>query len=240
MEASATRQTLPFVIVAAVAVTVFCLVGIGAIMGWIPTSIGSGSGVTPAVQAPAPPKAQAGDTAPAAPVPAQPKVLAQVDKPAPVPVAKQAKLRPKPVARSEPPQQVAKVEPAQPAVAEVAPPPPVVAATCRECAVIEEVREVEKAGDASGVGAVGGAVVGGVLGRQVGRGSGRDIATVVGAIGGGIAGHQIEKQVKKTKQYQISVRYEDGSQGLFTQDTPPSWRPGDKVKVVNGILEPRN
>ncbi|MBI3044803.1 MAG: glycine zipper 2TM domain-containing protein [Betaproteobacteria bacterium] len=227
-------------ITAAIAVTLFSLVGIGAIMGWIPTSVGGGSAVTPTAQPPASSKTQADAGTPVATAPAQPAVIAEPEKRAPAPAARRAKPRSKPVARSEPPQQVAKVEPAQPAVAEVAPPPLVVAATCRECAVVEEVREVEKAGDASGVGAVGGAVVGGVLGRQVGRGTGRDIATVVGAIGGGIAGHQIEKQVKKTKQYQISVRYEDGSQGLFTQDTPPSWRAGDKVKVVNGILEPRN
>jgi len=52
----------------------------------------------------------------------------------------------------------------------------------RECAVIEEVREVEKAGTASGAGAVGGAVVGGVLGHQMGGGRGKDVATVLGVL----------------------------------------------------------
>jgi outer membrane lipoprotein SlyB len=114
-----------------------------------------------------------------------------------------------------------------------------VAAICRECAVIEAVREVEKAGQASGGGAVAGAVVGGVLGHQVGGGRGKDVATVLGAIGGGVAGHQIEKNVRTTKEYQIVVRYEDGTQGLFTQDTPPNWRPGDKVKIINGAIQDR-
>jgi outer membrane lipoprotein SlyB len=215
MEAPVARQIHPFVIVAAIAVTVFCLVGIGAVLGWIPTSIGGGR------------------TTPAAPAPEQPQAQAEAVKPVvPKPVARQAKPHPQPVIRAEPPQQVPQ---------EVAPPPPpVVAAICRECAVIEEVREVEKAGQASGGGAVAGAVVGGVLGHQVGGGRGKDVATVLGAIGGGVAGHQIEKNVKKTKEYQIVVRYEDGTKGLFTQDTPPNWRPGDKVKIIDGAIRDRS
>jgi outer membrane lipoprotein SlyB len=231
MEVPVARQTHPFVIVAAIAVTVFCLVGIGAVMGWIPTSI-SGGGIAPAAQAPEQPEAQSDAAGPLAQAPAQPKAQAEAGQSAvPNPVARQAKPQPKPVARAEPP---------RPVVQDVVPPPPpVVAAVCRECAVIEAVREVEKAGQASGGGAVAGAVVGGVLGHQVGGGRGKDVATVLGAIGGGVAGHQIEKNVKTTKEYQIVVRYEDGTQGLFTQSTPPSWRPGDKVKIIDGAIRDR-
>lgn len=202
MEAQAARQTHPLLIIAAVAVTLFSVAGIGAMMGWIPTSTGS--------QAPAEAQAPA---APAA-APAMPESR---------PVAKAApKPKPKPIAAAVPP-----------------PPAPMVAAICRECAVIEEVREIEKAGSASGAGAVGGALVGGVIGHQVGRGRGKDVATVLGAIGGGLAGNQIEKNAKKTMEYQISVRYEDGTKGLFTQATPPSWRAGDKVKIINGAIQGR-
>ena len=87
--------------------------------------------------------------------------------------------------------------------------------------------------------AVGGAVVGGVIGHQMGGGRGRDVATVLGALGGGLAGNQIEKNAKKTVEYQIVVCYEDGTKGLFIQATPPSWRPGDKVKVINGVIQGR-
>jgi len=221
MEVPAARQSHPFVTVAAVAVTVFCLVGIGAVMGWIPTSVGGG-GIAPAALAPEQPIPQADTAGPLAQAPAQPKAQAEAGKPAPSPVAKQPRPQPKPVVQDV-----------------VPPPPPVVAAICRECAVIEAVREVEKAGQASGGGAVAGAVVGGVLGHQVGGGRGKDVATVLGAIGGGVAGHQIEKNVRTTKEYQIVVRYEDGTQGLFTQDTPPNWRPGDKVKIINGAIQDR-
>ena len=213
MEAQAARRTHPLVIIAAVAITLFSLVGIGAVLGWIPTSVGTpGAASTPLAQAPEQPAAQ--------PEPAKP-------------VERQPVVRPKPVVRSEPPHLAARA---------AVPPPPsvVVAAICRECAVIEEVREVEKAGQASGAGAVGGAVVGGVIGHQMGGGRGKDVATVLGVIGGGLAGNAIEKNAKKTAEYQIVVRYEDGTKGLFTQATPPSWRSGDKVKVINGVIQGRS
>jgi outer membrane lipoprotein SlyB len=213
MEAQAARQTHPLIIIAAIAITLFSLVGIGAVLGWIPTSVGNpGAASAPVALAPEQPAAQ--------PEEAKPE-----RKPA-------VKPKPKPVAKSEPLHESAR--------AAVPPPPPVVvAAICRECAVIEEVREVEKTGQASGAGAVGGAVVGGVIGHQMGGGRGKDVATVLGVIGGGLAGNAIEKNAKKTVEYQIVVRYEDGTKGLFTQATPPSWRPGDKVKVINGVIQGR-
>jgi len=201
MEAQAARHTHPLVIISAIAITLFSLVGIGAVLGWIPTSVGTpGAASTPVAQAPE--------------QPAEPKPA----------------VKPRPVVRSEPPR----------AVAVVPPPPPMVAAICRECAVIEEVREVEKAGQASGAGAVGGAVVGGVVGHQMGGGRGKDVATVLGALGGGLAGHAIEKNARTTVEYQIIIRYEDGTKGMFTQATPPSWRAGDKVKVINGMIQGRS
>ena len=212
MEAQAVRRTHPLIIIAAIAITLFSLVGIGAVLGWIPTSVGNpGAASTPVAQAPEQPAAQPEEAKPAEPKPA-------------------VKPKPRPAVRSEPPR----------AVAVVPPPPPVVAAICRECAVIEEVREVEKAGQASGAGAVGGAVVGGVVGHQVGGGRGKDLATILGALSGGLAGNAIEKNAKKTVEYQIVIRYEDGTKGLFTQPTPPSWRSGDKVKVINGVIQGRS
>jgi outer membrane lipoprotein SlyB len=204
------RRTHPLVIVAAGTVTLFSAVGIGAVMGWIPTSVG-----------------KQGDAANVAQAPEQPEAQPEAAKPS----EHKAHPAPKPLARSEPPRQLPR--------AEVAPPPGpvVVAAVCRECAVIEAVRTVEKAGQASGVGAVGGAVVGGILGHQMGSGRGKDLATILGALGGGLGGNQIEKTVKKETDYQIVVRYDDGSRGTFTQSTPPSWRKGDKVKVINGVIQ---
>jgi len=207
----APRRTHPLIIVAAGTVSLFSLVGIGAVMGWIPTTVG-----------------QSAPSAAIAPIPEQP---AQ-----PEPPKLERHAQPKPVAKSGPPRH-------EPQVAAVAPPPPpppapvVVAAICRECAVVEDVRTVEKAGQASGVGAVGGAVVGGVLGHQVGSGRGKDVATILGALGGALGGNQVEKTVKKETEYQVVVRYDDGSRGTFTQAAPPSWHKGDKVKVINGAIQ---
>jgi outer membrane lipoprotein SlyB len=215
MEAQTARATHPLIIIAAVTVTLFSLVGIGAVLGWIPTSVGNQKTAEP-------PAAIAEAPAQATPQPEAAKPAA------PKPIAKHP--RPKPVAKSEAPQPVPQAAAVPP------PPPPMVAAICRECAVIDEIREVEKAGDTSGAGAVGGAVVGGVLGHQVGRGRGKDVATILGAIGGSFAGNQIEKNAKKVTEYQIWVRYENGTKGLFVQPTPPSWRIGDKVKVIDGVI----
>ncbi len=203
MEAQAARHTHPLLIIAAIAITLFSLVGIGAVLGWIPTTVGNPAPAALAPQAAVQPE-------PAKPV--EEKRVAKHPKAAPHPAAQAALIPP--------------------------PPPPIqVAAICKQCGVIEDVREIEKAGEGSGAGAVGGAVVGGVIGHQVGSGRGRDVATVLGVIGGGFAGNQVEKTVKKTKEYQIWVRYEDGTKGMFVQATPPSWRIGDKVKVINGEIK---
>jgi outer membrane lipoprotein SlyB len=110
-------------------------------------------------------------------------------------------------------------------------------AKCAECGVIESTREVEKRGEGTGLGAVGGAVVGGLLGNQVGGGRGNDVATVVGAVGGVIAGNEIEKRVKSTKGYEVTVRFDDGSSRVISEANAPAWRTGDHVKVVAGVIQ---
>ncbi|MDP1716735.1 MAG: glycine zipper 2TM domain-containing protein [Burkholderiales bacterium] len=107
---------------------------------------------------------------------------------------------------------------------------------CAECGVIESTREVNRAGEGSGLGVVGGAVVGGLLGNQIGGGRGNQAATVVGAVGGAVAGNQIEKSVKSAKSYEITVRFDDGSSRVITEANPPAWRTGDHVKVVDGVI----
>jgi outer membrane lipoprotein SlyB len=110
-------------------------------------------------------------------------------------------------------------------------------AICAECGVVQSVLEIDAKGEGSGLGAAGGAVVGGILGHQVGGGDGKKIMTVVGAVGGAVAGNEIEKRVKTTKSYEITVRFDDGSSRVFTEANVPSWRNGDKVKVINGVIQ---
>lgn len=126
-------------------------------------------------------------------------------------------------APAQPPAQVATNAPAK--------------ARCVDCGVIESVREIDTKGAGTGIGAVGGAVAGGLLGHQVGGGRGQDIATVVGAVGGAVAGHEVEKRVKSTKSYEITVRFEDGSSRVLREESAPSWRAGDRVRVINGMIQ---
>jgi outer membrane lipoprotein SlyB len=175
--------------IAGIALTLFCAVGIAAVMGWIPNSMG-GAGDTAAVQL------QSANTA--APAAAKAHTAKAVERAAPVPVP---------------------------------------AAKCAECGVIESVREIAAKGQGSGIGAVGGAVVGGLLGNQVGGGRGKDVMTVVGAVGGAVAGNEVEKQVKATKSYEVTVRLNDGSSRVINEASAPSWRTGDKIKIVNGAIQ---
>lgn len=114
--------------------------------------------------------------------------------------------------------------------------PAPVAAVCRDCGVVESVREVAREGEASGLGAVAGGVLGAVLGNQVGGGRGKDVATVLGGVGGAVAGHQIEKSRNRQVDYEIVVRFDDGTSRVMTQPTQPAWRQGDRVRVVDGVI----
>lgn len=115
-----------------------------------------------------------------------------------------------------------------------------VPAQCANCGVIESIRVVESKGEGTGVGAVTGGVVGGILGNQVGRGSGRTAMTVVGAGAGAYAGHEIEKNVKRTTQYQIGVRMSDGGLRTFYQPSQPALGVGQKIQVTeNGLAAAR-
>lgn len=187
---------------AGIAVTLFSVAGIAAIMGWIPTSMGH---------------------------PAETTELAVPGK-LPTSVAKPvvAKTHSPPVAHTAPVPQTAPV-----VLANNAP----VRATCAECGVIESTREVSVKGEGTGLGAVGGAVVGGLLGNQVGSGRGNTAATVVGAVGGVLAGNEIEKRVKTTKGYEVTVRLDDGSSRVIHEASQPTWRTGDHVKVVGNVIQ---
>jgi len=186
----------------------FSAVGIAALMGWIPNSMG-GAGDKAAVE-----QYSANAVPPAAPI-ANRAVAprpAQADYVAP--------------ARAERGERVEHIAPAR--VAAVA--------TCVECGVIESVREIDAKGKGSGLGAVGGGVVGGLLGNQVGAGRGKDVMTVVGVVGGALAGNEVEKRVKTSKSYEVTVRMHDGSSRIISEASLPPWRTGDKVKIIDGAI----
>ena len=217
-------RTHPLLLIAALAVVLFCLVGTAAILGWLPSSVGGNAERQ---------LSEADRLALAATLPQDP---AQAPGYAAVPVA-------------PPAQQLAPVAPAPapaPAPAAAAPvkdskPTQVASAEsernwCSNCGNVESVRTITTRAEGSGLGAAGGAVVGGLLGNQIGGGSGRQLATVAGAIGGAVAGNQIEGNMKATTSYEIRVRLDDGTLRTFRQNSQPQWRSGDRVRIVKGRL----
>jgi outer membrane lipoprotein SlyB len=224
-------------ILAALAVVLFCLVGTAAVLGWLPSSIGSTAGsrtlneADRAALASSLPAAPAPATAPLAPAPqplASPQAPAQLyaAQPAPLPAAAVA---------------------AQPA--DIAPPPVheharstgLAAAEarshwCANCGNIESIRTITTRARGSGVGAGAGAVLGGLLGHQIGGGNGRSLATVAGAVGGAVVGNQVEGNMHATTSYEIRVRLDDGTLRTFHQGAQPSWRTGERVRIVKGHL----
>jgi outer membrane lipoprotein SlyB len=228
METSTSRLH-PLLTAAAISVTVFSAVGVAAIAGLIPNSKGGTKEATPvaAIEAPA-----------AQPAPAPAPVVQPAPAPAPKPVKKAVvKHTPKPA----PAPTVAYNDAAVP------PPPPVAQAPRTVEApkpvrqpgaygVVESVREVEVKGDAKGIGAVGGGGAGAVLGHNIGDHN--KLVTVLGAAGGALLGNQIEKQARTTKQWEMTVRYEDGSTQSFQSKEAPSWRQGDRVRYYQGSLLP--
>ena len=209
------KQTLhPLMIIAAVAVVLFCGVGTAAIMGWLPTSNANGSlpgaaplpgqlsSVPPSAQQPALAASNNGNNGANNLAPNNARDNAASDRNqdrAPEPEAKQA-------------------------------------AVCKSCGVVESVRAIEHRPQGSGVGAAGGAILGGLLGNQVGSGHGRQLATVAGAVGGAVAGNQVETHMKTTQTWRVVVRMDNGTTRTFNQSAQPAWRSGDAVRVVNGQL----
>jgi len=110
--------------------------------------------------------------------------------------------------------------------------------TCAGCGTITSLREVEKPGQGGAGGAVAGGVVGGLIGNALGGSRNRTAGTVIGATGGAVAGYQIQKHASSTKYWEIGVRMDDGSTHTLTQDQPPAWKSGDRVRLQNGALAP--
>lgn len=108
---------------------------------------------------------------------------------------------------------------------------------CADCGTITAINAVEQEGEGSGLGAIAGGVAGALLGHQVGGGTGKDIATIAGAAGGAYAGHQIEKKMKKIMRYDITVKMENGEHRTISEKEAPAVAVGDKVKIVDGMLQ---
>jgi outer membrane lipoprotein SlyB len=245
MEKSQRPRLHPLIAAAAISVITVSAAGVGALTGWLPRTSAS-SAVPSAITAPAP-------TVPAVAAPndalaagAQTNVAPPASAPDAAPITSPATAAPAPkrrkpaVVRTQAPVEehhgepsvVARDDASSPARAAL---PPV--ATAPNLGTIESVREIAQPGEGTGLGAIAGGVLGGVLGSQFGHGNGRKVLTVAGAAGGAYAGHQVEKQVRGTKRWEITVRMDSGALRTVPMDSEPVWRAGDRVRVINGQLE---
>jgi hypothetical protein len=149
----------PMMIIAAIAVILFCLAGTAAIMGWIPSSIGgtpaNRGDLTEADRLALASKMQ--DPAPARQLVAQP--LPPREQPR-APVQHYTNYVPERAPEREPVQREAAYRPVQVAAAAPA------KTWCSNCGNVESVRAIKSRARGSGVGAAGGAILGGLLGNQ--------------------------------------------------------------------------
>ncbi len=209
----------PLLTAAAVSVTVFSAVGVGVLTGLLPASFGSNEDAAPAAI-----------VAPAAPVKPE-----NVPPAVPTPQKVVKKVTVAPAAGSSPVS-----APVRPALAStkttVEAPKPVPAGMLGVVASVREVKE--KAAESNGVGPIAGGIAGAVLGNQLGKGTTRKVLTVLGAAGGALAGKEIERNVRATSHWEIAVRLDDGSERTLRSDTEPYWTAGDRVRLLDGRLQP--
>jgi outer membrane lipoprotein SlyB len=214
MEKTNTRLH-PLLTAAAISITVFSAVGVASLTGLVPQSIGSQKGA-PTLEIPQ-------DTLTAI----EPAITQPAAKPAKKPVHKSSKPR-----QVEP---VANREYAEAPRIEQAPQP---AVQPGNLATVQAVREVKQPGEHTVLGPAAGGVAGAVVGSQFGHGNGRKVMTVLGALGGAMAGKHIEKQARGTTRWEVEVRHDSGMQETVLSDVAPSFNPGDRVRVVDGRLQP--
>jgi len=213
------QRTHPLIISAAVAVILFCGVGVASMTGLLGKSEAKDPPPEVAMQATAEGStpgntAQPVTNAPAVQAPAAPAVAPPVH-------------HSRPVAKSAP------------AVAYNAPPPVQTAAVCDSCGEVVAINERKVQGDGSGVGAVAGGVTGAVVGKQFGKGDGSTAMAVLGAVGGAMLGNKIEKDYKAATVYEVVVELNNGTTRTFKYKERPTWQRGDQVKVVDGSLRAR-
>jgi outer membrane lipoprotein SlyB len=242
MEATTKPRLHPLLTAAAISVTVFSAVGVGALTGLLPTSHSSTRESSPAAaEAPAAPSVAQAAAVEAPTTPAAPAAA-----PAPKHVKKHvAHATPKPVvvaaAAPDSPQMAAAVPPPPPAPVAAAPAPveaPASVVPAGTLGVVESVREVTQPGQGSALGPIAGGVAGALLGSQFGHGTGRNIMTIAGAAGGALAGKEVEKRATATKHWEVTVRLDDGTHRTISSPTAPIWHGGERVRLIDGRLQP--
>jgi outer membrane lipoprotein SlyB len=111
------------------------------------------------------------------------------------------------------------------------------AAKCYDCGTISGIEQMKVKGEGTGLGAVIGVVVGAAIGHQIGGGRGNDAATATGAIAGGIAGHQIERRVKGSTYFHVTVAMETGGLRTVDVESMNGLGNGSRVRIIGNDLQ---
>lgn len=99
---------------------------------------------------------------------------------------------------------------------------------CRNCGLVESVREIAANSQTSSTPPVGGA-----MDSQIGAGRNQDLATTGATMGG----NSRENSSASGKKYEIVVRLDDGSTRTLHETHTPMWRPGDRVSINNDTIQ---
>lgn len=103
---------------------------------------------------------------------------------------------------------------------------------------VQSIREFnEPSTIATLAGAIGGAAIGGAAGASIGSGGGQIAAASVLSVVTGTLGATVARWLGSRTRYEVLVRFADGIDRAYSQDTPPTFRPGDRVTVTDGKLE---
>jgi outer membrane lipoprotein SlyB len=104
---------------------------------------------------------------------------------------------------------------------------------------VNAIQESQQVSQGKSAGAsIGGALVGGAIGSLFGGGSGKTIMTAVGATAGGVAANSAVSNHGASTVWDVSIRFEDGIDRVVRTNQPPPFRPGDRVRVINGAIMP--
>lgn len=99
--------------------------------------------------------------------------------------------------------------------------------------VVTRVRQVNIEGQKSNLGLFGGGAMGGAA-ASGGRGVGGAIGQAAGAVTGAIVGQAVEEGVTRSKAQEITIRMDDGTEVVVTQESDGGlFQDGDHVRVLN-------
>jgi outer membrane lipoprotein SlyB len=97
---------------------------------------------------------------------------------------------------------------------------------CADCGVVEAVNAVEVDGNGKVIGTLAGGALGALLGSQI-------------AVGGALIGREIARRQGHSVKYEVVVRLNQGERRVLVQESAPSVKVGDAVRVVGDQVEPR-